>query len=218
MSEIVNTYILDDPWTVIPMSRDDFYAEQIAVSKNGGQPTRAVDIADIFIFNLQGELLLQKRSYDKAHNPGLLDKSIGGHMRHGDTADYTVMVETVQELQTPSIVLKNDEDFQKTFKLLHEYLSTVAIIKHVHAKLYNLNKDVKGEQVTIANKAHVYFGVYNGRVRPVDREAKGILWYSLAEIDKEMKTAPQTFTHDLHVLLKVLRDEMETFVELIKGK
>jgi isopentenyldiphosphate isomerase len=200
------------------MDRDEFYAEQIVVAQNGGHPTRAVDIVSIFLFNLEGEMLIQKRSFDKAHNAGLLDKSIGGHMRLGDTADYTVMVETVQELQTPSIVLKDDEDFQKTFALLHEHLSTVAIIKHMQTELYSFTRIIKEKPIEIISRAHVYFGAYNGRVRPVDREAKGILWYSLSEMDKEMEVSPQTFTSDLHVLLKALRGDMEAFVGLIKEK
>ena len=72
------------------------------------------------MFNSYGEMIIQKRSFDKNHNPGLLDKSIGGHVQFGDTPDYTAMVETIQELQTPSIVLKNENDFVKTFHLLHQ--------------------------------------------------------------------------------------------------
>lgn len=108
MSEILNTFLLDDPETPIPMDRDKFYAEQVNIFQKTGKPTRACEIVDVFIFNSHGQLFMQKRSYHKAHNPGILDKSIGGHVRHTDTPDYTVMVETVQELQTPSIVLKND--------------------------------------------------------------------------------------------------------------
>ena len=57
MSEIINTYLLSDPDTLIPMDRDEFYAEQIAAYEKTGQPTRAVEIIDVFIFNRFGELL-----------------------------------------------------------------------------------------------------------------------------------------------------------------
>jgi len=99
MSEIINTYLLDDPETIIPMERKEFYREQIEVYKKTGKPTRANDIIDIFIFNSHQELLVQKRSYDKTHNAGLLDKSIGGHVRYGDSADYSVMVEKYGRFQ-----------------------------------------------------------------------------------------------------------------------
>ena len=213
MSEIINTYLLSDPDTLIPMDRDEFYAEQIAAYEKTSQPTRAVEIIDVFIFNRFGELLIQKRSYEKAHNPGLFDKSIGGHVRYGDTADFSVMVETVQELQTPSIVLKNDHDFIKAVKVLHEYLSTVAIIKHVKTKIYLLNKKIQGKNVQIANRVHVYYGIYDGSTRIVDREAKGLLFYTLPELDTEMKEFQKAFTHDMHIFLEELQPEMNRFLE-----
>lgn len=212
MSEIVNTYLLDDPETLIPMDRQEFYTEQIRAYKENGKPTRAVDIIDIFIFNSHKELLLQKRSYNKAHNPGLLDKSIGGHVRYDDSADFTVMIETVQELQTPSIVLRNQTDFKKTTDLLSPYLDTIAIIRHTESKILILDKLIDNEIVPIANKVHVYFGLYDGRTRPVDREAKGVLYYNLEELKTEMAKLPSGFTQDLHVLLKEFENEISTFL------
>lgn len=218
MPEIINTYLLNDPETVIPMDREEFYVEQIKAFKKTGQPTRANEIVDILIFNGAGELLVQKRSYDKYHNPGLLDKSVGGHVRYEDHADYSVMVETVQELQTPSIVLKNVADFKKTLLLLSDYLTTIAILRHSRSKIYIMEKVINGEKIKIANKIHAYFGVYDGSIRPVDREAKGVLWYSLKELDDEMKKFPDTFSSDLHVLLKELRPEIKEFLKLLSKK
>lgn len=215
MSEIINTYSLDDLETEIPMDRDAFYKEQVESFKKTGKPSRANDIVDIFIFSLTGEMLVQKRSYDKAFNPGLLDKSIGGHIRYGDGVNYTVMVETVQELQTPSIVLKDDKDFKKTHILLKDYLTTIAIIKHVDSKLYTMKKIFKNEKdgvVEIANKANIFFGIYGGNIRPADREAQGVLFYTLEELDNEMKKFPKTFTNDMHVLMKDLGDDMKKFL------
>jgi len=197
------------------MERKEFYREQIEVYKKTGKPTRANDIIDIFIFNSHQELLVQKRSYDKTHNAGLLDKSIGGHVRYGDSADYSVMVETVQELQTPSIVLKNTEDFKKTLILLKDYLTTISIIRHSRSKIYIMEKIIDGKMVKIANKIHAYFGIYDGSIRPVDREAKGILFYTLPELEIEMKKFPRTFTQDMHVLIKELHPEIEIFLKLV---
>jgi isopentenyldiphosphate isomerase len=212
MPEIVNTYLLNDPDTAIPMNREEFYAEQVQEYKRTGKPSRAVDIIDIFIFNSEKELLLQKRSYNKAHNPGLLDKSIGGHVRYGDSTDFTVMVETVQELQTPSIVLRNQTDFKKTTDLLSPYLDTIAIIKHSESKILTLNKVINNEIIPIANKVHLYFGIYDGRTRPVDRESKGVLYYTLGELKTEMEKLPTGFTHDLHVFLTEFQDDISAFL------
>ena len=218
MSEILNTFLLEDPETPIPMDRDEFYSEQIASYQNTGKPTRACEIIDAFIFNTDKQILIQKRSQNKKHNPGLLDKSIGGHVRYGDTPDYTVMVETVQELQTPSIVLKNKADFKKTFELLTDYLTTVAIIRHGSSDIMLLEKQINGSPVIIANKIHVYFGIYDGRTKTVDKEAQGLLSYTLADLDKEMKSIPSLFTDDLHVLIPNLRSVIEEFLDFFGKK
>jgi len=213
MSEIINTYLLDDLETVIPMDRGDFYKEQIEIFEKTGKPTRACEVVQIFIFNLNKELLVQKRSYSKKHNSGLLDKSIGGHIRYDDEVNYTVMVETVQELQTPSIVLRNEKDFIKTRELLSDYLTTIGIIKHTHSKLYMPKKLFNNKVIKIANKMHIFFGIYGGNIRPADREAQGVLFYTLEELSREMKKFPQTFTDDMHILVKDLGHEMKEFVE-----
>ncbi len=216
MSEIINTFLISNPFELVPMERKEFYSEQVAEYKKNGTPSRAIEVVNIFIFNSHGELIIQKRSFDKAHNPGLLDKSIGGHIQNGDTPNYTVMVETIQELQTPSIVLDDNEDFNKTFLLLGKYLETISIIKHFKTYLYSPTKIVDGEPVKIANKIHIYLGVYDGRIRPVDREAKGVLFYSLSELRKEMDSSPQNFTDDLRLILEEYGSEIESFVEIIK--
>ena len=209
MSEILNTFLLKDPETPIPMDLEKFYSEQISIYQKTGNPTRACEIVDVFIFNTEKQLIVQKRSQDKKHNPGLLDKSIGGHVRYGDTPDYTVMVETVQEMQTPSIVLKNKSDFKKTFKLLADYLTTVSIIGHGSSDIMLLEKKIDGRPVIIANKVHVYLGIYDGRTKTVDKEAQGLLSYTLADLDKEMKAIPSLYTGDMHVLLHKERGEIE---------
>lgn len=216
MSEMVNTHPIDDPERLVPMNRKKFYEEQVEVFKETGHPSKSVDVVNIFIFNSKGELLVQKRSYSKSHNPGLLDKSMGGHVQYGDTRDFTVMVETVQELQTPSIVLKSKADFDKTYDILNGYLETLAIIQYADAEVFHMKKIIENEEVIIANKVFLYFGIYNGRVRPSDGEAQGVLWYSLEDLDNEMEHQPQLFTGDIHTYMKTYRKEIEAFIEKVK--
>lgn len=215
MAEIINTYLLENPAEMVPMDRKDFYDEQVRIFKETGQPTKAVEIVNVLLFNSHGELIIQKRSFGKNHNPGLLDKSIGGHVENGNTPDYTVMVETIQELQTPSIVLGNKNDFDKTIKLLGKYLETVSVICHLKTEITTFVKVVNGEDIEIANKMHLYIGIYDGRTRPVDRESKGVLFYSLIELENEMQKAPATFTNDLHYIMKEYKKEIYEFVDKI---
>jgi isopentenyldiphosphate isomerase len=215
-SETLATYMLDNIEHEIPMDRKEFYVEQVAAYKEGGEPTRACDVVQVFLFNTEGELAVQKRSASKNHNPNLLDKSIGGHMKHGDLPDYTVAIESIQELQTPSVVLRNDKDFRKTFEVLQPYLATTAVIKYATTRLYKFEKIISGETIVIANKAHIYLGVYDGPTRPVDRESKGILYYTLEDLRKEIEQFPTAYTWELRKYLEDFGDEMEEFVKGLK--
>jgi hypothetical protein len=48
------------------------------------------------------------------------------------------MVESVQELKVPSIVLRNHNDYVKTYNLLKNYLTSTAIIEYIDTKItYN---------------------------------------------------------------------------------
>ena len=127
------------------------------------------------------------------------------------------MMETVQELQTPSIVLNNLKDFNKTLGVLQSYLETIAIIKHSETKIFLNERKIDTDTVTIANKIHLFFGVYDGRVKPADMEAQGILFYTLEETKNEMEKFPDLFTHDMHVFMKEFSSEMKEFQKLISA-
>jgi len=218
MAETIITYKIDKPKDALPMDRGEFYSQQIELSKKGQDPDTAVDIVDILIFDEKGELFIQKRSDDKSHNAGMLDKSIGGHITFGNNPDFTVMVETVQELQVPSITLRNQKDFVKAYNLLKDYLNAVAVIKHIDTRIYKLKKKINGEQVPIYNNIHLYFGIYSGSVKTVDREAKGVLLYSLEDLEREVLEFPGMFTDDIKILIKKYKPQIIEFIKTTKTK
>jgi len=216
MSEYVNTYDLNNPYQVIPMQRDEFYDEQIEVYKKTGAPTKAVDIIDVIIFNESGELIIQKRADHKKHNANLLDKSIWWHIQNGDNPNHTVMVETVQELEIPSLVVNNHTEFMRTYNVLNSYLQSMSLIQYIDTKIYTIEKIFGKEKIIIANRIHFYLWVYWGRTKNVDREAKGILLYSLESLEKEIKEYPNTFTDDLKLLIEKYRPEIVSFLQILK--
>jgi len=213
-TEKVTVYPLDGD-SPFPMDRREFYEEQVEEYKTKGKPSKAVEVANIFLFNSDGDLIVQKRSESKAHNAGLLDKSTGGHVTFGDSPDYTVMVETIQELQVPSITVRTQEEFLKTFKLLNNYLNTVAIVKQVGTEIKPMEKIIKGEKILIANKIDLYFGVFNGAVKMVDKEAKGIMFYSLEELKDGLEKSPDMFTYDLKYLVGAHEQEIRELLDSI---
>lgn len=213
MSEIITTYELRDPEIAIPMERSEFYREQIKTFKLTGKPSRAVEVVVVLLFNSKKQIILQKRAHNKAHNAQLIDKAIGGHIKFGDNPFYTVMVETLQELRVPSIVLRTDEDFSKTYVLLRSYLETNSILKQIDRGFVELNKVIDGEKITIENKISVFFGVFDGATKPVDQEASGVLYYNLDILKQEMKDRPENFTKDLEYLLQKYKKEIDDFLK-----
>ncbi len=216
MSEIITTYEIREPNIPIPMERIKFYEEQVKTFKKTGRPSRTVEIVHVLLFTPEGEILLQKRAPSKHHNPNLIDKSMGGHITFGDAPFYTVMVETVQELQVPSIVLYNEADFKKTYKLLRNYLESIAIIKQIDSKIVVFERIINKQKVKISHKAHFFLGVYGGSTKPVDRESSGVLYYSLKMLGKEMKYHPDNFTNDLLYYLKNYKNEIGKIMKLLK--
>lgn len=192
-----------------PYSRKQYYDEAFSSSK---EQELAVHVVAVFIVTSSGELLLQKRSAEKRHNARLIDKTLGGHVTYGDDPDYTVMVETVQELLTPSIVLKNDVDFAKTHNLLKGYLNNVALVKQDGVKEIILEKTSDGNVYNVKNVAHIYFGIYDGSTKPADKESAGMLYYKIADLDKELEAAPDQYTDDLKKLFSLYKDDLITFV------
>jgi len=213
---------MDEEITVSPLSnifenrsysRQKFYDEQFG----GDKKDLAVHVVCVLLFGVDGEIILQKRSSDKRHNPGTIDKTLGGHVKYGDSDSYTIIMETIQELLTPSLLLDNEEEFDKTLTVLQDYLSTVAVMFKKTTRPWTLKKVADGKAYEVDNIVHLAFGVYGGRMRPADKEASGVLYYnSLEQLETEMNLNPDLFTADLKQLIKEYRDDILQFQEKIK--
>ena len=216
MGEIITGYDTDDWINSYPTDREKFYKNSVENHKNKKGVLIAAEIVDILILNKKGELLIQKRSKKKNHNPNMFDKSMGGHVQFGDTVEHTLMVETVQELQVPSLLLNTEKDFENSLKILHQYLNTVALVKKLGIKTRSFTKILDGEKIEVGNKKNFFIGIYDGAVKLVDGEAAGIFWYELPDLKKEIAERPEKFTHDLQYMLEKYEPEIEKFIKLIK--
>ena len=212
MPEIVTTYKLDDLDQPIPMDRDEFYNSQIKVFKKIGKPTRAVEVVQLLLFTPDRQLILQKRSKMKAHNPKMLDKSLGGHIKFGDSPYYTLMLETLQELNVPAFVVSTEDDFKKTYKLLNNYINSSALVQFIDCRTYNSKKVINGDQVEIGDKYHFYLGVYNGALKPSDKEASGLIFVEYRDLLEEIKEASNLYTEDLKFFLYKYQAKIEKFL------
>ena len=216
MAEIVNTVLLSHPTNSMPMSRAAFYKEQIAAAKAGG-PTRSVEVIQALLFTAQGDLILQSRSREKAHNPGMIDKSLGGHIRFGDTPGFTVMAEALQELLVPASVLAAPDEFMRAFGLLKRFLATMALVQYVDGPCSRISKKlIGGENVKIANTYHLYLGLFGGPIMPADREASGILYYGYPNVLEEINNEPHKFTDDLRFFLLNYAEKIHEFLKVLR--
>lgn len=212
MNEIVTTYKLDDLDQPIPMDRDEFYDEQIAYFKKKGKSTRAIEVVQLFLFTPEKQIILQKRAMTKKLNPGLIDKTVSGHVVFGDPPDYSMMEETLQEMSIPSCVFRSKDDFKKAYRLLKHHLHSIALVQFMDTRTYQSKKVVNREQVGIANKYHFYCGVYNGPIKPSLGAASGILFYPFDILHEKIAENPSLFGEGLPFLLEKYRGKINDFL------
>lgn len=196
--------------------RDKFYNEQILINKEWFELILAVEVVNILLFNKEWDIILQKRANHKNHNAWLYDKSIWWHIQYWDTVEFTVMTESIQELHCPSIVVSKEDDYQKRLELLKGYLWIVSLVKPIISEIATIKKIMKSWPVNVANKYHLFFWVYDGSVRNSDWEVAWVLYYNFDELIWEMERSPDLFTEDLKFIVDKYKDDIVSFIELIK--
>ena len=207
-TELINLFKTGRCFDSLPMERKVFY-EGIT---RGEYKDFFIEVVQIFLFKSNGQLALQKRSETKNHNPGLLDKSIGGHVTCGFTPKLTVMGETIQELGTPAYVADNPNEFGMMLEILREHTNTVSLVQHVDTIDIRPVKIIGGERFNVGNRSHIYFGIYDGPIDFKDSEAAGINYFSLEELESKIKNDHSLFTDDMHLYLDIYGSRMYDFI------
>ena len=81
--------------------------------------------------------------------------------------------------------MREDENFERTMKVLTHSLESAAILELVDNNIYEIDNFFGTERVTIAKNIWLFLGVYGGAIKPIDREASGVLYY---ELDVHLET------------------------------
>lgn len=139
----------------------------------------------LFVFNPQGELLLQKRSDDKRLWPLYWSNSCCSHPRRGETVDEAIHRRLHQELGMRS---------ELSFLYKFQY----------HARF----GDVGSEH----EMCWVYAGLSDDHVRPNGNEVAEWRWITPDSLDLEMRDTPDVFTPWFHMEWQEVR---ERFRELL---
>ena len=104
MTEVLEVYDLDGK-LIDEEEREKFYTEIKEEFASKGEISRQVKSIRLLLMNSDGRIYLQKRSKLKNENPGLYDKTIGGHVAKGQTFEIAVIKECAEELGLPAAIL-----------------------------------------------------------------------------------------------------------------
>ena len=191
--------------------RKKFYSEIKDEFAEKGKISRQVKSVRLILMNSKGRIYLQKRNKSKDENPGLYDKTVGGHVAKDDTYDMTTIRECAEELGFPASIL-SPEEFDKAIKVTN--LSIVGIFKKIDyiPNFQSVRITRKGDKFIQPYMTTIYIGYYDGAIRFVDGESSGIEVFSLKELKEEIKNNPDKFTEDLKFMIK----KYEKFLKPIK--
>jgi isopentenyldiphosphate isomerase len=163
----------------------------------------------LLLMTSNGRVILQRRSKWKGDNPGMWDKTIGGHVSGEDSYDLTMLKECAEELGIPATVI-DKEEFEHTIKVTD--LRVLAVLTKLSYLDNFKSKRIDSETGFVwaePGMVQFYIGYYDGAIRFMDSESCGIQVFSKAELAKELEEFPASFTEDIKYI-------MEKFGRMIK--
>jgi isopentenyldiphosphate isomerase len=176
--------------------------------------TKQVHTIRLFLMNSKGGIYFAKRSKLKKENSLLYDKTIGGHIRGIESAEFTVVRECAEELGIPATVLNRDE-FSTGISEVN--LSTVGLFKEIET-IKNFSAKYKyknGKFVVFPQITTVFVGIFDGSIKFHDGETSGVEIYYLDEVMEELDEFPEKYTEDVKVLLPKYLKEFKKIIKQI---
>lgn len=133
----------------------------------------------VFIFNTNGELLLQQRALQKYHSAGLWTNTCCSHPEPGEVT-----------LAAAERRLKEEMGF--TTALNHAFTFTY---------LSNFDNGLTEHEVD-----HVFTGVYDGSIIPNAEEVAAFQFVSMDELQQSIQNDPQKFTSWFKIAIPLIQD------------
>lgn len=121
----------------------------------------------LFLFNAEGELLLQQRSAEKRLWPGYWSNSCCSHPRRGESL------------------------LTATERRLDDELNIAAELQHIYHFCYDARYDEAGSENELC---HVYLGRVVGAVKANRREISAVRFVSREKVDQELLQGETLFT------------------------
>ncbi|HVV04433.1 MAG TPA: isopentenyl-diphosphate Delta-isomerase [Puia sp.] len=136
----------------------------------------------VFIFNRNGEMLLQRRALSKYHSGGLWTNACCSHPRPGEDTGEAAGRRLSEELGFSTTL---EEVFDFTYKSAFD------------------------NGLTEFEYDHVFIGNYDQEVFPNPGEVSEYRWLSLEAIQAELTAYPSTYTSWFHLAFPLLRSKLE---------
>ncbi len=121
----------------------------------------------IFIFNDQGELMLQQRAFEKYHSPGLWTNTCCSHQREGEETIDAAHRRLVEEMGF-------DTDLEEKFAFIYKAAFDNGLTEHEFD--------------------HVLVGHYNEVPKLNQEEAADWKWISLEDVKIDIELNPEQYT------------------------
>jgi isopentenyldiphosphate isomerase len=162
----------------------------------------------LLLLTSNGRVILQRRSKWKGDNPGMWDKTIGGHVTGDDSFDLTMLKECAEELGIPATVVI-EKEFEHTVRVTD--LNVLAVLTKLSYldRYKSTRKDSEGVVWVEPSMTQFYIGYYDGAIRFMDSESCGIQVFSKNELVKEMEESPNSFTEDIKYILEKFGDKLK---------
>lgn len=164
-----------------------------------GDANLAVPVFHLMLVNPKGELYIVQRG-DKPENPLLYDKTVGGHVKAGESYVASLIREADEEIGVHAIIT-NMMDYR-------DIVNTTDLTKHAVIRAVDFDpwsksiRGVKGGNPwTKRDRAVTFVGTYDGPVVYKDGEAVGYTLITPEKLREEMKKRPGGFTFDLEAIL-----------------
>jgi len=236
MKEYLRVFDPDTQMLVSIRERDELYREMLAtvsrLERDGKRPLSpfTVEIVQLLLVNPLGEVYVCQRSPRKRDNPGLYDKTVGGHViastleddaspsleelatlveRCGEDFDTALIRETYEEL---SIDVRLTDEIR-----FHEILRETDLSRHAVVRRVGYNPDFVSRRITeglpwfLRERMALYFGVYDGPVTYQGDEVVQHVTLSRSELDFFLRHEPEILTSDIRQIMLDYSPQIQAF-------
>ena len=200
MAELLEVYDLQNNFLGV-QDRKDFYKEIWAEHRETWKITRKVKTIRLFLMTSEWRIYIQERSRYKDGNPGMYDKTIGGHVAANDSFNMTMMKESVEEMWVSSVILTDQEFLQATRVVDMSVIGLFRPVAYV-PNFVSVKTTVEWNWIEQPQMTTIYVGYYDGAIRFKDGECVGIRVFSFDELKTEMQRDSWKFTEDIKYMVE----------------